>query len=735
MIKVTAKIILPRLQLFFIFVLPLAASAQSNVEMRKIFARAESYFLYDEHDLANPLYLMLEKPDNYNIQYKIGTCYLNIPGEKDKAIPYLEAAVKHSSYQAKTASLKEKKAPFDAYFSLAKAYMINNQLEKALSTYQTLKQLAQENEDEGGMKNFPFIEQQIQSCKNAMKSLEAPFRISRRNMGSGFSQGSVNENPAVSFDGNTIVYTERRGSVNAIFYSRKEKGRWLQPVEITETIEAGEDCSSCSLNNDGTILYLYKNDQYDGNIYSSDYINGKWTPIRKLNKNINTKFYESHASVSSDGKKLYFTSNREGGNGGLDIYVSEKDAFGEWGQPVNLGAGINTRFNEDTPFMTKNDSLLYFSSEGHTGMGGYDVFRSERVGTKWKTPENLGSPVNTTDDDKFFQPFNNEKNGFYSMPTQYKEKDIFFITLSNPRLNKVFEITGKYSLPDKSTQFDDSNTISLVDIAGRDTLETLLPEEETGLYNFLVPPGKFRLIYSGRGYYTHIVDTTILASSDDHTINIDVTLEVNPDYLTTGPVTRVYEKIDLSDIPVVAAIDSDKLVRDLRVADITENDDLDTTVLYYTVQVMALYNPVDISYFKYVNDILVYYNEVDLFYRYTTGRFDNKNEAYAHRDDLIRKGYPNDLFIKKVLKASSEKQIGNKIYYTVQLKATKLPLDNRTMFRDYPGVRETKEIDGLYHYLWGRYSTYAEAKTALSGVKEEEFKDAFVREINVLVKK
>ncbi len=129
------------------------------------------------------------------------------------------------------------------------------------------------------------------------------------------------------------------------------------------------------------MLFLYKTDNFDGNIYSSEYVDGTWTPIKKLNKNINTKYYESHASVSANGKKLYFTSNRDGGQGGLDIYLSEKDASGDWGPAINLGSTVNTKYNEDTPFITINDSLLYFSSEGHKGMGGYDIFRSSGTGS------------------------------------------------------------------------------------------------------------------------------------------------------------------------------------------------------------------------------------------------------------------------------------------------------------------------------------------------------------------
>jgi hypothetical protein len=728
MIKVRVRIFGLLMQLITLLLLSAAATAQSNIEMKKIFAEAESCNLFEEYELANPLYLLLDSPENFNIQYKIGTCYLNIPGEKEKAIPYLESAIKHSNYDAKINSFKEKRAPLDAYFFLAKAYMINNELDKALSTFNKFKTLAQETEKKGGMKNLAYIDQQIQACNNAISNQEAPFRISKKRLGPEFSQGSINENPAVSFDGNTIVYTERRGILNAIMFSKKIRGKWQSPVEITSQLKAGDDCSSCSLNRDGTILFLYKTDNFDGNIYSADYVNGVWTPIKKLNKNVNTKYYESHASVSANGNKLYFTSNRNGGQGGLDIYLSEKDASGDWGPAINLGSTVNTKYNEDTPFITINDSLLYFSSEGHKGMGGYDIFRSSGTGSTWKSPENLGFPINSTDDDRFFQPFNNDENGFYSITTDYKKKEIFYITLTNPRLNRMYELSGKYSLKDTVVTYDEKNAIYLTDKVTGDTLDTGYPDKFTGQYNFIVAPGKFRLLYTGPGYYPQRIDTTIVKNTPAGIIHLkDIILDKNP--------PLVYEKIDLSDIPVVDQIDPNILIKNLRVYDVTENDQQDTTILYYTVQVMALYNPVDISYFKYVSDIKVFYNEADMFYRYTTGIFTIKDEAYAHRDDLFSKGYPDDLFIKKVTRGTGEKAVPSQKYYSIQLKATSIPVDISTTFTGLKGVRETKEIDGMYHYLYGRYTSADEAQTVMQRKQIMQFKDAFVREISILIKK
>ena len=179
-----------------------------------------------------------------------------------------------------------------------------------------------------------------------------------------------------------MAYTERRGTVSVIYITRKSGKDWLEPRDITAEANAGSDCLTSSLNTDGDrTIPLHKNDGFDGNIYVTKLVNGKWTPIVKLNKNINTKYYESHAAISADGKKLFFTSNREGSIGELDIWVSEKDATGDWGVAVNLGETINTPYNEETAFISADGKVLTFSSEGHGSMGGYDIFNSRN---KWR---------------------------------------------------------------------------------------------------------------------------------------------------------------------------------------------------------------------------------------------------------------------------------------------------------------------------------------------------------------
>lgn len=633
-------------------IIPAVRSAgQSAEEQRALFTEAESHYLFGEYELANPLYLILNEflPDNYNIKFKIGDCYLNIPDERSKAISYLEDAVKHSSAEAKADNLKETRAPLEAWFSLATAYRINNELDKAINTYQTYLKLVAESKADV---NTDFVNQQITACRNAIRFMEEPSEIEKTNLGPAINQGSVNFAPVVSFDGNSLVYSENRGLENAIFYTIRERGVWQTPVEITSQLGDARDCHPTSLNADGTELYLYKNDNFDGNIYVANLTGGNWSKIRRLNRNINTRYYESHASISFDGKKLYFASNRPGGQGELDIYISERGTGDEWGVPVNAGPVINTPFNENTPFITANDSVLVFASEGHSSMGGYDIYKTINYGSSWKSPENMGYPLNSTDDDLFFHPVEEAGAGYYSIYTGYKNREIFRVNIGASVTAEDFEIRGLFSLADTTVRFNESYAIYLINLVKGDTVDIAFPNEFTGLYTFITRAGTYRITYNGRGYLTETRDTTILPTHPTTSLRIDVKLLPDPGYKPEEVIKEpeiVYEKIDLSAIPTVAGIDSSILVTDVVVKDIGEAGD-DDKVLYYTVQVMALHNPVDVTYFRHINDMVVLYNDIDRFYRYTTGRFSTREEAYAYRLQLIAKGYPGEIFIKKVFK-------------------------------------------------------------------------------------
>jgi hypothetical protein len=232
------------------------------------------------------------------------------------------------------------------------------------------------------------------------------------------------------------------------------------------------------------------------------------------------------------------------------------------------------------------------------------------------------------------------------MKTDYKKRDIFYLGLGGLDVNQIYEINGKFNLNDTAFAANKKYNINILNKASGDTIYRGAPDKTSGLYSFSVAPGQFKLVYSGEGYFTQTIDTTIITDNPELIVTLDVTLKRDSSLIK--PV--IYEKVNLTAIPTVAAIDSSILIRNMTVSDISDTRVSDSDVLYYTVQVMALHNPVDVSYFKHISDMKVMYNDGDKFYRYTTGRFATREEASALRLELIRKGYQEDLFIKKVSK-------------------------------------------------------------------------------------
>ena len=483
---------------------------QTEKEIKKIFLEAESYFLYEnEYELAAPLFLTLLHLDtlNANINYKLGVCYLSIPGKKTKAIKYLEAAVKNTTSNYHD-TYKEKSSPIDAHYYLGLAYQVNNLLDKAIKSYQQFKKLLDVQE----YYQIDYVDLQIKACEIAGKLKEEPIRYRERKLNDEINSYQLNFNPIVSGNDSVLVYTAKIGSYNYIFCSKKTDGRWSTPVNISADLETKEDCTSASLSYNGDKLFLFKNDGNIGNIYESDFVDGKWTKIKKLSKNINTKYWESHACLSPDRKVLYFTSNRGKGYGGLDIYKSELQPNGEWGPAENLGPTINSPYNEDTPFIINDGNTLYFSSQGHYNMGGFDIFYSNKLkNNKWSVPINLGYPINTTDDERFYSPVHKGSKAYYAHYTtgEYAKKEIYEITIIPGDIPVDIAVKGKISLQDNKPGFNTTFSVYTIDTLHSDTIHMIKPDLVTGEFLMKVPSGNYNVAFSGEEYETKIEQVSI----------------------------------------------------------------------------------------------------------------------------------------------------------------------------------------------------------------------------------
>jgi len=404
-------------------------TAQDQTAMEDMFLEAEYFFMKEDYQdaLINYLQLHDKMPDHQNIDYRIGVCYLNIPGKKNLSVEYLEAASKNISARHKEGTLSQVSAPYEAFYELGKAYRINYMFDKAKDSFN--KYLGTLLPDD--RENVSFVNHEIAVCDMARELMSKPVSFTDENIGEIFNDEKANFNPLISADGKSFAFMVSLKFYDAVMFSKLINGKWTPPLNITPELQSDGDFYISCLSADGKQLFLARDDNFNSDIYVSSYNGSGWSKVVKLNKNINTKYWESHGFVSESGNQLIFASDRPGGFGGLDLYISNK-VNGEWGPAVNLGPEINTEFNEDRPFLINQGKTLFFSSQGHENIGGYDLFRSDlQSNGLWNKPANLGYPVNTPDDNLFFMPTGDGKTGYYSV---YKEsggfgkEDIYKVT-------------------------------------------------------------------------------------------------------------------------------------------------------------------------------------------------------------------------------------------------------------------------------------------------------------------
>jgi tetratricopeptide (TPR) repeat protein len=404
--------------------------AQENKSLQDTFLEAEFFKMNEDYPDALTYYLQLyEKlPDNANLAYCIGVCYLNIPGRKNFSVDYLETASKNMSAKHKEGSIGQQTAPYDALFDLGKAYQINYMFDKAKEAFSKYLGTLLPDDHE----NLDFVKHEIEVCDMAKELIAKPVAYSEENIGELFNDEKANYNAVISADGKSFAYMVSLKFYDAVMFSRLVNGKWTPPVNIIPELLSDGDLFISCLSADGKLLFLSKDDNYNSDIFTSSFDGNSWNAAIKLNKNINTKYWESHGFMSEAGDQLIFASDRPGGFGGLDLYISSK-VNGDWGPAVNLGPEINTQFNEDRPFLINKGKTLFFSSQGHINIGGYDLFRSDlQSNGLWSEPKNLGYPINTPDDNIFFMPVGDGKSGYYSIFKEaggFGKEDIYKITL------------------------------------------------------------------------------------------------------------------------------------------------------------------------------------------------------------------------------------------------------------------------------------------------------------------
>jgi len=518
-------------------------NAASEALVRKFYPTANEQLKNGRYPAAaqNFAQMVESDPKNANLNYKAGMSYLGLPGQKDKSVPYLEFAVSDINEKYKDAP-GERKAPVDAIFQLARAYHITFQFDKAIEQYRKYVNVAKVTDQA----KLDELNRQLEMCENGKLIAETPVSATIRNLGIKLNTKFDEYAPVLDVTESVMIFTSRRPTGTGgfqdpdgeyyedIFISVKEDTLWGLPKSIGGKVNTDGHEASIGLSPDGQELFIYRDDYGDGNIYASQFINGEWQVPVRLGEAVNSASRETHASVSADGQTLYFTSDRPGGQGGMDIWRARRLPTGDWARAENLGPRVNTKFDEEAPFIHPDGKTLFFSSKGHTSMGGYDLmFTIADDGGAWSSPMNMGVPLNSADDDYFFVLSPDGKRAYYSSSMKGGQggKDLYMIYLEREE-TPLTVYKGVFS-PDASGNLPQNASVTVTDNNTGDLYGTYRPRADNGRFILVLNPGKdYMITYEADGYSAR--SEKLFVPENTAYFEINRAIQMNPISLNDG---------------------------------------------------------------------------------------------------------------------------------------------------------------------------------------------------------
>ncbi len=717
--------------------------------------------LYD-YETALKLFLQLHKsdPENAMYNYRVGQCYINLPDQKKMALPYLEKAINSISEDFKDGSYTETNAPVETYYLLAKAYHVNEKLDDAIYYYNKYLPYTKDNA------LITSINNQIKACEYAKILINNPVGIEIVKLDENINSDLSEIYPVISEDETFMLYLVKDKNRNIVYFTKKEGQEWSTPKNINSAIGSFGDAFPSSISTDKERVYFTLKNFFTSDIGYATYVNGRWAKINELKKPVNTKSWDSHAFESADGTELYFVSDRKGGIGMLDIYKSVKNSKGNWDKPVNLGNTINTALNEIMPILSPDGKELYFISEGHSSIGGYDVFLSVKTGQNtWSEPVNLGYPINTTDDNVYFRPINNGIFAYTSFPQpeDINNFDIYRIEIFSEKNPKKVLLKGNLAMENNFSYFGDCK-VSIVDMVLSDTIDTIFPDIINGDFQYVLTAGNYRIVFSKKDYKQHTEELYVTYNYPEPFIEINPKFEELQEEIiladnTDEPEYELAAEEQPADILPESDYDTPLYIEDdnnIEPSITNKEPDIERTItekpddnyyskkagdIVYTIQIMALKNPVRPDYFKNVDDIMVQIGN-DGFYRYVTGKYYDINDAKYKLNEISAINYQG-AFVRKLdlsqyinenyynsSHSPEKKQDNNSANcYTIQIMALYNPVAV-SYFKNLNDIKISYGTDKIFRYTYKQFTIYDYARAEINKIQGMGYKEAFIRRIS-----
>jgi len=475
---------------------------------------------------------------------------------KSEALQYIEKAI----------DLKEDVHPRATFF-LARALHMNMEFRRAIYAYEDYR----ESLDAKQLKiQSPKIDKYIEECEAGKKLKKENERVIIENLGENINSEYDDYGAILSADGGLMVFTSRRGEqgdrynpidnkyFEDIYTSNFESDEWTPAVSVGSPVNTKWNDAAVAFSEDGQKLIFYRGRKRDGDLYVATLQGSHWGNIHDITHKLNhKKSQETAICFDEEGTTAYFISDIEDDNyGGKDIYYSIQEN-GKWSKPINLGDVINTPYDEGSIYITPDEKYLYFSSKGHNSMGGYDIFVSEYKYDSWSEPKNLGTPLNTPDDDLFMYVLMNGKDAFFSSvrkdglggldiyhaillgpekPLQISTEDDLLAGIAPPEGSSFIEESAqihytrmtivKGTVTDYNTGMPVSASIELVDNATGKLIKKTNSNINTGAYLITLPSGKdYGFSVNAEGYMFHSENFVVPAAQEYKEIFKDVQLQ------------------------------------------------------------------------------------------------------------------------------------------------------------------------------------------------------------------
>ncbi|WP_185968935.1 PD40 domain-containing protein [Carboxylicivirga sp. M1479] len=623
----------------------LGESQQKRNERQKdkAFYKAIAYAEADDYERAIQEFKIIvqQSPDFVEAYLQLGLCYLNTNTGADSAIVILQKGLTQLDVEGQTSFLGQ-----DMFMALGKAHQMALQPDSALLVYEALNNKVAVDDFE--MKQE--LAQEVSNCENALIFLANPIQLTIVNLGKEVNSRYDDHSPLVNAFEDVLLFTSRRSTnklpllqdgqyPEKVYYSTSDSINWSKSESLAVFFKSLEHESGLSLSPDGKSLFIYRNDKEGKSIYVSYLENDEWTEPVKLPYPINSAANETHASLSSDRSTLYFTSDREGGYGGIDIYMSKKDARGQWGEPRNLGASVNTPFDEETSMIHPDGYTLYFASEGHNSMGRMDVFYTQMdADSIWSIPVNLGYPINTPDDDFFFMPSLDKSHAYYASARfndNYGGSDIYRIEFDSAFEGELAIIESEIS--EEARQQGGIVRIMVTRMTDKRLMGDYRPDSKSGKYTMFLEVGHEYAIEEK-------IDEQVIEEA-----RVNVTPKMN---YQTNKVVHSFEEIKMTP-PLKRAIVHKTLKEQNEIIIETLEEEIKQLerAPFYTIQILALKRkPLFASmYLKGLDvDDIQTVSCKDGFTRYIYGAYIGYEAAKFRREQILKLGRYKDSYVRLI---------------------------------------------------------------------------------------